>query len=141
MVVKTFYPPEIYKFLFDIAFKNNLAIKEVETVFLRAQARQLGFECLHQKVGFAKSDGRPYCKGCWARLETVRDATISVDHMGRKKGVMTPAIYRPVKTFLDEIEAERERLKEREREREGVKDKDGVKEGQLVVGRGREELK
>jgi len=113
LAVKTFYPPEIYKFLFDIAFKNNLAIKEVETIFLRAQARELGFECLHQKVGFAKSDGKPYCKGCWVRLEQIRAATVTADHMGRKK-VLSPATYRPVKTFLDQIEAERARENEKE---------------------------
>jgi hypothetical protein len=104
LVVKTYYPPEIYRFLFDIAFKHDLAIKEVETIFIRRQARELGFECLHQNVGFAKKDGKPYCKGCWTRLEQIRPAKIAVD-----KRILSPGTYKPLKTFLDEIEEERTR--------------------------------
>ena len=107
MVVKTYYPPEIYRFLLDIAFKHGLSIKEVETVFIRRQTRELGFECFHQNVGFAKSDGNPYCKGCWTRLEQTRPPTIAVE--GMKKRIISPAKYRPLKTFLDELEEERTR--------------------------------
>jgi hypothetical protein len=109
MTVKTYYPPEIYRFLLDIAFKNNLAIKEVETVFLRAQIRELGFECLHQKVEFAESDGKPYCKGCWTRLEQTKPPTYAIDSTKNRPHVTSPGKYRPLKTFLDEIEEERSR--------------------------------
>jgi hypothetical protein len=95
MTIKTFYPPELFRFLSELAFKNKLSVKEVETVFLRKQAEALGFECYHLKVGFAKSDGKPYCKGCWARLEQVKPPIY------RGKEVIVAGQFRPLKTFLD----------------------------------------
>jgi hypothetical protein len=109
MTVKTYYPPGIYKFLSDIAFKHHLAIKEVETVFIRRQARELGFECFHQDVGFAKTDGKPFCKGCWTRLEQTKPPTVTAvpgQGMKKEKRIISPGKYRPLKTFLDEIEEE-----------------------------------
>jgi hypothetical protein len=109
LAVKTFYPPGIYRFLLDIASKHQLSIKEVETVFLRRQARDLGFECFHQNVGFAKkSDGKPFCKACWTRLEQIRPEKIAIDPNGKKR-IVSPGKYKPLKTFLDEIEEERTR--------------------------------
>jgi hypothetical protein len=102
MTVRTFYPPAIYRFLFDIAFKYKLSIKEVETVFLRRQARELSFECFHENVKSAKTDGKPFCKDCWTRLEQSKPPVIGPD-----KRIKIPGKYRPLKTFLDEIEEER----------------------------------
>ena len=109
MTAGNWYPPGIYRFLLDIASKHDLSTKEVETVFLRRQARDLGFECFHQKVGLAKSDGKPFCKDCWTRLEQTRPPTFAADSSSKKPHVTSPAKYRPLRTFLDEIEEEKTR--------------------------------
>jgi hypothetical protein len=94
MTIRTFYPPELYHFLYDIAAKHKLAVKEVETVFLRTMAEELGFVCDHLSVGFAKSDGKPYCKGCWTRMEQTKPPV----YIGRQ--IKVPGQFRPLKTFL-----------------------------------------
>jgi hypothetical protein len=112
LAVRTFYPPGLYKFLYDISFKHGIAIKEVETAFLRRQARELGFECFHENVEFAKKTGKPYCKSCWTRLEQTKPPKVTeVPGQGKKKEmrILSPGKYRPLKTFLDEIEEERSR--------------------------------
>ena len=95
MTITTYYPPEIFRFLSGIAFQYKLSVKEVETIFLRKQAEALGFSCDHSKIGFARSDKKPYCKGCWTRLEQVKPPIYS----GRVLKV--PGKFRTLKTFLD----------------------------------------
>lgn len=96
MAIKTYYPPEIFRFLSEIAYKHKLSVKEVETVFLRTQAQTLGFKCDHSKVGFAKSDKKPYCKGCWTRLEQIKAPIYSDSKL------KVPGQFKPLKTFLDQ---------------------------------------
>jgi hypothetical protein len=96
LTVRTYYPPEIFRFLSEIAYKHKLSIKEVETVFLRKQSEALGFSCSHSIVGFSKSDKKPYCKGCWTRLEQIKAPVYS----GNKVKVLGQ--FRPLKTFLDQ---------------------------------------
>ena len=98
MTINTYYPPEIFRFLSGIAFQHQLSVKEVETIFLRKQAETVGFSCRHSKVGFAKSDKKPYCKGCWVRLEQIKPPVYS------GSVVKVPGQFRPLKTFLDREE-------------------------------------
>jgi hypothetical protein len=94
MTIRTYYPPDIFRFLSELAFKHQLSVKEVETVMLRTKAEQLGFKCEHSRVGFAKSDRKPYCKSCWARLEVVK---APIGRGGKLEG----GEYKPLPTFLE----------------------------------------
>lgn len=95
--------------MFNIASKHDLATKEVETTFLRRQCQELGFECFHENIGFAKKTGLPYCKDCWTRLEQTKPPTYDLGSTKKKPLVKEPGKYRPLKTFLDEIDEERSR--------------------------------
>jgi hypothetical protein len=110
LTIRTFYPPELFRFLSEIAFKHKLSVKEVETAFLRKQAEALRFKCDHLEVGFAQKTGKPYCKGCWTRLEQIKPPT----YQGKK--IVVPGQFKPLKTVLDFIEreqADRKRLEEK----------------------------
>jgi hypothetical protein len=110
MTIKTYYPPEIFRFLSEIACKYKQSTKEIETLFLRKQAESLGFVCDHLEVGYAQKTGKPYCKGCWTRLEQIKPPT----YQGKK--MVVPGQFKPQKTVLDFIEreqADRKRLEEK----------------------------
>jgi hypothetical protein len=101
MTITNHYPPRLYLFLLDLANKNGpLAIKEVETIFLRRQAEALGFKCDHLRIGFAKKTNQPFCKDCWTRMKTVKAATFQ----GRK--IIKEGEYWPLETFLDRFHKE-----------------------------------
>ena len=70
-----YIPPELYAFLVQTAHDNGLSIKEVQTMFIRKVAHDLGFVCDHSKVGMAKTTGEPFCQGCWTRLNTAKPPT------------------------------------------------------------------
>lgn len=103
------YAHDIYLFMLNIASKYGLAVKEVESAFLRKQAQELGFECFHQKVKIAKPTGLPYCSSCWARLEQTKPPVYDIGSTMKRPHIKEPAKYRPLRTFLDEIEEERSR--------------------------------
>ena len=111
-----YIPPELYAYLVQTAHDNGLSIKEVQTMFIRKVAQELGFVCDHSKVGMAKLTGEPFCQGCWTRLRTVKPPTFF------KTKLVKPGEYWPVETFLDKIEKEK-----RARAREGAT-AGGVKE-------------
>ena len=106
-----YYPRAIYQFLNDLAFKNNISIKEVETVLLREMIQSLGFSCQHTSFGTSPKTNKPFCKDCWTRMRVVKPAIYN--YAGR---MTTPPICEPVGTFLT---AERELERELERKREG----------------------
>jgi hypothetical protein len=81
--------------MLEIATREKLSVKEVETVFLRRQAIALGFQCDHSIIGYAKGNGKPYCKGCWTRLEQKKPPS----YIGRK--MVAPGRFVILKTFLD----------------------------------------
>jgi hypothetical protein len=66
-------------------------------------ASDLGFNCDHLRIGFAKEDPehKPYCKGCWTRLKTVKPPVVN----GRK--VVKRGEYWPLETFLDVFSKDR----------------------------------
>ncbi|HEX7180180.1 MAG TPA: hypothetical protein VF220_10680 [Nitrososphaeraceae archaeon] len=90
-----YIPPELYAFLVQTAHDNGLSIKEVQTMFIRKVAHDLGFVCDHSKVGMAKTTGEPFCQGCWTRLATVKPPTYF-------KGKLVKAgEYWTIETLLD----------------------------------------
>jgi hypothetical protein len=98
MTITNRYPPKLYLFLLDIANRNGpLAIKEVETIFLRRQAEALGFECVHERMGFSKKTNEPFCRDCWTRMSTIERPIF------RGKKIVKEGEYLPVETFLDRI--------------------------------------
>ncbi|MGI0032939.1 MAG: hypothetical protein ACRD97_06685 [Nitrososphaeraceae archaeon] len=98
-----YYPRGTFQFLNDLAFKNNLAVKEVETILLRKQMEHLGFTCDHTNVAYSEEKREPYCKNCWTRLEQTKPPTYF-------KGKLVKAgEYWPLETFLDGIYKEEAR--------------------------------
>jgi hypothetical protein len=98
MTISNRYPPKLYLFLLDLANRNgDLAIKEVETIFLRKQAEPLGFKCDHLRIGFSKKTHEPFCKDCWTRMKTIKSPTF------RGKKIVKEGEYWPLETFLDKF--------------------------------------
>jgi hypothetical protein len=97
MTFNNFLPPKIYAFLVKIAQERNLSVKEIQRIFLNKVAKDLGFVCDHERVGFAKEDPnhKPYCKDCWTRLVTIKPPVVN----GRK--IVKQGQFWPLKTFLD----------------------------------------
>jgi peptide subunit release factor 1 (eRF1) len=95
MTINTYYPPKLFRFLSEMAARHELAVKEVETIFLRKQAESMGFTCKHSHVGYAKKDKKPYCKDCWVRLEQISAATYNQTKM------VKPGMFKAIKTFVD----------------------------------------
>ncbi len=97
MAFNNYLPPKTYSFLVKVAEENELSVKEVQRIFLNRIASDLGFNCDHLRIGFAKEDPdhKPYCKDCWTRLKTIRPPTVN----GRK--VVKRGEYWPLETFLD----------------------------------------
>lgn len=92
---KGYIPPQVYYFLYKLANQHNLSIKEVEIALLREIGRELGFECKHQNIGFAKSNGLPFCRDCFTRMEQVEAPVF-------KGKVMTyGGRYKPLPSFLE----------------------------------------
>jgi hypothetical protein len=91
-----YYPRAIYQFLNDLAFKNELSIKEVETMLLRKQIEALGFNCQHTNIGYSKETAEPFCKDCWTRMIEVKQATYN-----SRQEMITPAKVIVKETFLD----------------------------------------
>lgn len=96
MTIRTFYPPEIFQFMYNIALEENLSVKEVETVFLRYMCQSLGYVCDHtEHIGYAKKTKKRYCKSCWTRLEME-------EFVGYENGhIVKGTKYKPLETFLD----------------------------------------
>ena len=90
------YPHEIYRFMFNLAHDNSLAIDEVAFMLLREVLASHGFVCDHSKtVGFAESTKKPYCKHCYTRLELVTEKVLF------KGKFVVQDEYRPKETFVD----------------------------------------
>jgi hypothetical protein len=101
MTFNYYLPPKTYAFLVKLAEEYRLSTKEVQRVLINEQAAKLGFECNHERVGFAKSDKKPYCKDCWARL---RVETREPYRIGTRLVKETKYVER--ETFLDEFYGE-----------------------------------
>jgi hypothetical protein len=99
MTFNNYIPPKTYAFLVKIAEENKLAVKEVERIFLNKVATDLGYTCNHERIGFAKSDNRPYCKDCWARLRIEKREPYRIGTKLIKEGIR----YVEKTTFLDEF--------------------------------------
>ena len=94
------YPNEIYRHLFNLGHKNELAYNEVAFMLLREALAPYGFDCPHKRVGYPKNavgrdNNKPYCKDCYCRLEQFLDKRIL---RGR---IITDAGYRAIETFVD----------------------------------------
>ena len=74
----SFMPAGMYRHLVKIAGDNKLSIKELEIMFVRDWCYRTGFKCEHphDRVAFAKTDKKPYCKECWSRLEKKQEETV-----------------------------------------------------------------
>ena len=89
-------PPGLYAFLVKTAEENKLSVKEVQTMFMRKTAQDLGFDCDHNSIGYSPTR-KPFCKRCWTRLNQTRQAIAF-------KGKLIKSVeYEPVQTFLDEF--------------------------------------
>jgi hypothetical protein len=98
MTIRTFYAPKIYTALADIAVKNGLSVKEVETIFLRKMCEEIaGFKCDHRVIGTSKKTGLPFCKECWTRMEMITQPVYSY----KDRKIVKEGTYRPLTTFLD----------------------------------------
>jgi hypothetical protein len=65
-----YLPPKIYAFMVKLCEEYNLSMKEVQRIILNKVFRDLGFECPHERIGYAP-DKEPFCKDCWTRLRKV----------------------------------------------------------------------
>jgi hypothetical protein len=99
MITKDYLPPKLYIGLFEFAQKHHLAVKELQTiVFRKFLEEHTGFDCKHENIAFAKSNGLPYCKECWVRLEQVK-APVYIGRTMKKSGV-----FKPKPSILEEME-------------------------------------
>lgn len=101
MTFNNYLPPKTYAFLVKIAEENKLGVKEVQRIFLNKVASDLGFNCDHLRIGFAKEDPKhkPYCKDCWTRLSTIKRPTVDFE----TKNITKEGEYWPLETFLDKF--------------------------------------
>lgn len=99
MTFNYYLPPKTYAFLVKLAEEYRLSTKEVQRVLINEQAAKLGFECNHERIGFAKSDKKPYCKDCWARLRAEKGEPYRVG----TKLIKQAFKYVEKETFLDEF--------------------------------------
>jgi hypothetical protein len=97
MTFNYYLPPKTYAFLVKIAEENKLSVKEVQRIFLNTVAADLGFGCEHLRIGFAKSDNKPYCKECWTRLRIEKREPYRIGTNLIKEGIR----YVEKETFLD----------------------------------------
>jgi hypothetical protein len=93
--------PGIYAFIFNIARKNGLSVKEVQTILLREQIRLLGFTCDHISVAYPKKKGRQdggksFCKECWTRMVEIEPPRYDYQCKLVKEGE-----YTSLEAFLD----------------------------------------
>jgi len=66
MTINSRYPPKIFLLMLDIANKNGIPVKRVETVFLQKGFTEMGLlKCDHVAIGIRKGDKKPFCKDCW----------------------------------------------------------------------------
>jgi hypothetical protein len=106
MTFTDYLPPKTWAFLVKTAQENKLSIKEVQRIFLNKVATDLGFTCDHERIGYSKSDKKPFCKDCWTRLRPEKREPYRIGTKLIKDGIQ----YVEKETFLDEFykEAERE---------------------------------
>jgi hypothetical protein len=89
-------PPGLYAFLVKIAEENKLSVKEVQTMFIRKVAQDLGYDCPHEEIGYSPTK-KPFCKRCWTRLNQTQQAAVF------KGKLIKSTVYEPVETFLDKF--------------------------------------
>ena len=85
----------IYEFFVKISEENKLSVKEVQTMFMRKVAQDLGFDCTHDSIGYSPQTKKPFCRRCWTRLNITQQA------MYFKGKLVKSQEYTPVETFLD----------------------------------------
>lgn len=97
MTFNSYLPPKSYAFLVSIAEKYKLSVKEVQRIFINAQATVMGFNCEHTRIGYTKKDPqhKPFCKDCWARMESVDRSVFDGKRITKKREFL------PLETFLD----------------------------------------
>jgi len=93
-----YLPPEIYRSLMNIAHDRGLSIKEVECAFLRYMCKEFGHRCKHEFIDFAKSNGLPYCKGCYQRMKMTEPRTY------RGSRLIKEGKYEEIKDLVQETE-------------------------------------
>ena len=94
-------PPALYAFLVKIAEENKLSVKEVQTMFIRKVAEDLGLDCDHSVIGHSPTR-KPFCKRCWIRLNQTSQA------IAFKGKLIKSTEYEPTETFLDRFYKEKE---------------------------------
>jgi hypothetical protein len=93
---KNYLPHKLYIFLLTLAHEKGLAIKEVETIFLRDKAKEFGFRCEHKNIRYSAKHNQPYCADCWTRMREVQPRVF------RGNVVVREAKCEPLETFIDE---------------------------------------
>ena len=96
MTIANRYPPKVFLLMLDIANKNGIPVKRVETILLHKAIADMGFTCDHLVMGIRKSDKKPFCKDCWTIFRQLKSARFDPDGNLIKAGeyVIEP-------TFLD----------------------------------------
>lgn len=82
--------------MMNISSEYGIAVKEVETAFLRDGIKRLGFTCDHIRMGIRKTDKKPYCKDCWQIFRQVKPPRYN--HL---RELVELGEYTPEPTFLD----------------------------------------
>jgi hypothetical protein len=78
-----------------IADETGLSTKEVQRIVLNKTFFAMGMTCEHRRIGHAKTDGKPYCKDCWTRMNMKQQA---INFKGK---CIKQVEYEPQDTFLD----------------------------------------
>jgi hypothetical protein len=97
VTIGTFYAPKIFNFMMNISSEYGIAVKEVETAFLRKGIQSMGFKCDHIRMGIRKTDHKPYCKDCWQIFRQIK----APRYNSQTKELVEPGQYIPEPTFLD----------------------------------------
>jgi hypothetical protein len=100
MTFNHYLPPKTMAFIVKLGDENNLSWKEVERILLNKLAFELGMVCVHRRIGYSKTDHKPYCKDCWTRFQQVKERQYSPE----TKHWSTVDKFVPIDTFLDELE-------------------------------------
>jgi hypothetical protein len=98
LTITSRYPPKIFLLMLDIANKNGIPVKRVETVFLQKGFTEMGLlKCDHINMGVRKGDKKPFCKDCWTIFIQLSPPTFD------SKGILVKAgQYVREPTFLDD---------------------------------------
>src|SRR6476659_10847261 len=98
MTFNDYLPPKTWAFIVKLSDDNSLSTKEVQRIILNDTLFELGMTCEHKRIGYSKTDHKPYCKDCWTRFQ-LQAGEKTFNPETRKWAKVNK--FLPLDTFLD----------------------------------------